>query len=426
MEFPVLFKNVSEEHADYYIQHEGDSKIIGFVNPIKSSDKFGYILAGGKQYGASYNDIVNIAKANGGTNIIAENSSFIGDGGVKYTINIKDGKLTVSQYLKTLVKSGNNNSGTNNVTVEAYCYGNDAPTGSVTTNVYVGETYYCYLQLYPTGNQILTYTIENTTKNLFALVGIAPKNDPRTYEFGGPGEISNGYFYFTDKSKGGENGKANYIEDTSKTGDITVNKSRLTSVEQSYTPGTLNDDIKSKTFQASIADKIFTIYLHEYGLENYTTCFVTLHPEANVTYTINSCQTYCFTTGGIINTILEDGTNKIIITDKINSNINVTGVPHKVKPKCLKFTMSETGYPRFLYPSNWGIPLIKQMNVEDTSWKIPLKRDKNGSYFDCTYSVSSRKGSSYFAHYKYAYYDTELPKGTECNWTIDNWITQLQ
>ena len=63
MEFPVLFKNVSESHAEFYKDEERNSYIIGFVNPENSS-KFGYILVGGKQYGASYNDIVKIAKEN--------------------------------------------------------------------------------------------------------------------------------------------------------------------------------------------------------------------------------------------------------------------------------------------------------------------------------------------------------------------------
>lgn len=53
MEYPILFKNVSENYSDFYKDEERNSYIIGFVNP-DNTNEFGYIISGGRQYGLSY------------------------------------------------------------------------------------------------------------------------------------------------------------------------------------------------------------------------------------------------------------------------------------------------------------------------------------------------------------------------------------
>lgn len=412
MEFPILFKNVSESNANFYIEDERKSKIIGFVDPVNSSDKFGYILAGGKQYGASYNDIVKIAKENGGTTIEAdaEKSSFIGNGGVKYTINISDGKLTVSQYLPTVVSNK-----TSSVSVTTSCDGGRT-TGNKSTNLCVGEKYYYHLKITPNENQTLSYTITNTTGNEFVITGIK-FNGNNSYAYGGAGTISDGVFSF-----GSDNAAHNPVEyrhDSIPNGSITLNNNndsertyRLTTLQSAdyLTIGeTLTGGNVSKNI--NLSQKQFTIYVHEKGLNKFTTATLTLNYANNVTYTVNSFQNYYYTAGDIT----VGASNKITISNTSNSNIGMTKLAyneHYNNKKPDKFTIEITSEsansPKFLYPKSWGTPTFKQLGATDTTWQIK----------DGIYSVSTSKGSAFYADYKYAYYDGTLPVGSDGSWDI--------
>lgn len=88
MEFPILFKNVSENFSEFYKADERDSNIIGFVNP-DNTNEFGYIISGGRQYGLSYQTLKSYIDT-------TYNNS------IKYADNIN---TTLSGNLKTLESS---------------------------------------------------------------------------------------------------------------------------------------------------------------------------------------------------------------------------------------------------------------------------------------------------------------------------------
>lgn len=407
MEFPVLFKNVFEEHANDYIKDEGDSKIIGFVNPKNESDKFGYILAGGKQYGASYNDIVKIAQENGGTNIVAQNSSFIGAGDVTYTINISDGKLTVSQYKQTIVEAS-----TYSVPVTTSCFENS--TGNASTEVIVGETYCCYLRIVPNKDSVqrLAYSIKNSTQNKFVITGIASiKNGITTnsYVFGGSGRITkiNGVFTFTPDS----NTAINYITDASISGYIAIPANNpelgLISVAKDYsTPQQLNDG-NTLNLSLSIDPKKFTIYVHEKGLNSFITNTLTLKASTDsVTYTVKPSQHYYYTAKDITVT----DTNNIKITDN-NSNGDITYIKVLYNQKPSKFIIKNEGStnisPKFLYPKGWGTAYFYNGPFKDSNWKLKG-----------VYNVSTSKGSSQYKEYNYLYFGDIITPGSTGDWDI--------
>lgn len=111
----TLFYTVSGSKAQEFIDQKTTEKVIGFVEP-DPTDKFGYIIAGGKRYGASYNDINSIAYNNAHdaytaacsyitTNFakkitVSDTDNKIDSDGAEYTLSISDsGVLSLSKYI---------------------------------------------------------------------------------------------------------------------------------------------------------------------------------------------------------------------------------------------------------------------------------------------------------------------------------------
>lgn len=111
----TLFYTVSGAKAQDFIDQKTTEKVIGFVEP-NPTDKFGYIIAGGKRYGASYSDINSIAYNNAHdaytaactyitTNFakkitVSDTDNKIDSDGAEYTLSISDsGVLSLSKYI---------------------------------------------------------------------------------------------------------------------------------------------------------------------------------------------------------------------------------------------------------------------------------------------------------------------------------------
>lgn len=97
----TLFYNVSPQNAGAFKTSKSADKVIGFVAPDpQNADDFGYLLAGGKQYGASKAQIEALITSKAGKPTVSDTSAtFIDKDGNEISLAVDaNGALTLSKY----------------------------------------------------------------------------------------------------------------------------------------------------------------------------------------------------------------------------------------------------------------------------------------------------------------------------------------
>lgn len=321
-----LFYNVSEANAESFRTNEASKMVIGFVDTGAGENDFGYILANGKQFGATKKQITDIVTQNSTkVSVDPDKNSLVGNGGMKYTL-VADasGKLSISQYIKTTLVGG-----TTTATSTA------ARTGTATgSGVYVGQSYNSTVKLTvtePAGGWKISYTVTNTTSNPWVITGI--KNSAEsTYLYQLPGA-------FNASGIAG----ANYVT-TSGTFSYTLPEAQHLADSSTVTATGTMGSTNYTSGNASIATKTFQVFIHEKGLSTYTTANATLKPSvatANITFT---AKTKYYTSTSEINAATVD-TNA-----GAGTSVNATA-----KLTELSMTLNNQT-PWVAFPAAWGIP----------------------------------------------------------------------
>lgn len=331
-----LFYNVSEANAESFKTNEASKMVIGFVDTGAGANDFGYILANGKQFGATKKQITDIVTQNSTkVSVDPDKNSLVGNGGMKYTLVADEtGKLSISQYLKTALAGG-----TTTATSTAVRTG--TATGS---DVYVGQSYNSTVKLTvaePAGGWKISYTVTNTTSNPWVITGI--KNSAEsTYLYQLPGAMN----------AAGIVG-ANYAT-TSGTFSYTLPEAQHLVDSSTVTATGTMGSTNYISSNATIPTKTFQVFIHEKGLSTYTTANATLKPSvatANITFT---AKTKYYTSTSEINAATVD-TNA-----DAETSVNATD-----KLTALSMTL-DNQTPWVAFPAAWGTP---------TEWTTKLGPD---------------------------------------------------
>lgn len=334
----ILFYNVDEAKSDNFKTSMSAQKVIGFVSP-SASGEFGYLLAGGKQYGASQKAIENIATNKANTakteaiNAITVNedkNSLFGDGGAKYTFSFDNGELSVSKYLATTLTAK-----TSNVESSA---GNGSSSNM--DEQFIGTSYTLdpVIVISDSANQILNYTVNNTTGNEWTITGIKTGS---TYVMGQDvaslSQSGGKYTYFE------------YSKETTKDMTYYLTKEKLVSAPSVKATGKVAW-AGTKTVTANIASKQFTVYLHEAGLSGLATCTVTLAATtASKALSVKAKAKWYKHTAEI----------------STGATGTATSTSYPNMPSSLSV---DAGLPSFAYPKEWNKkPTFRQLG-EDTGW----------------------------------------------------------
>lgn len=332
----TIFYNVQENLADSFKTNKAGEKVVGFVNPENTGD-FGYLVAGGKQYGASKTEIVNIIKTEAPMPTVnASKNSLEGNGGAKYTFTFTNGELSVSKYIATTVSAR-----TSQVTTQGSKSGGGA--------VFLGSTYTMSASISKIPNtaqndEIIKYTINNPTGNEWAVCGIKTGS---TYVFGGE---------YTSSTK------LSYQTATSYNGDFSIPKTAY--LASSQTVSESNAYIQwtgSKTITATVPSKTFTVYVVEKG-KTPVSCNVTLSATVDSYSNTVSCSAYWYSATTTITSS----------TKATTSGVTRNNVAYPNKPTTVSFAAGVT--PSIAYPSVWGNNLKIKFLGNDTvaaAWTKP-------------------------------------------------------
>lgn len=325
-----LFYNVSEANAESFKTNEASKMVIGFVDTGAGANDFGYILANGKQFGATKKQITDIVTQNSTkVSVDPDNNSLVGNGGMKYTLVADEtGKLSISQYIATSLTGG-----TTTVTTT------DTRTGTAhKSNLYVGQSYTSTVKLTvtePAGGWKISYTVKNTTSNEWVITGI--KNSAETtYLYKLPGDldptgISGAQYVTTAGTFSYTLPEAQHLVDSS-------------TVTATGTMGSTN----YTSSNATIPTKTFQVFIHEKGLSGYTTATATLKPSlASANITFNAKTKYYVSKSGEINA----GT----VDTNVGAGITVDATDKLTE---LKIEDLDNQSPWVAFPEAWGEPSI--------------------------------------------------------------------
>lgn len=370
-----LFYNVSEANAESFKTNEASKMVIGFVDTGAGANDFGYILANGKQFGATKKQITDIVTQNSTkVSVDPDNNSLVGDGGMKYTLVADEsGKLSISQYIATSLTGG-----TTIVTTT------DTRTGTAhSSNLYVGQSYNSTVKLTvtePAGGWKISYTVTNTTSNEWVITGI--KNSAEsTYLYQLPGALN----------ASGISG-AQYVT-TAGTFSYTLPEAQHLVDSSTVTATGTMGSTNYTSSNATIPTKTFQVFIHEKGLNGYTTATATLKPSkasANITFT---AKTKYYTSTSEINAATVDTNAGAGTTVNATAKLTTLSMPLN----------NQT--PWVAFPAAWGTP---------TEWSTKLGPDGGWTKAkEISVAMASGATTQTFNVFTHA-----ASSGTPAEWTI--------